>query len=128
MSIAKMLAAHPDVDGHVNDPLAETVRHAMWTAALATSNADACVAEEHIIKMRQCFRKSSDLADVATMFASLATRRTGSNQAVLKAAMSLLKTAAEECRDETARHDHDHCARMNTMCEELLADIEKTTL
>ncbi len=128
MSIAKMIAAHPDVDGHLNDPLAETVKHAMWTAALATSNADACVAEEHIIKMRQCFRKCSDLADVARMFTSVASRRTGSNVEVIKSAMALLKLAATECRTECERHDNDHCKRMHKMCGELLDDIEAASV
>ncbi|MHB9881003.1 four-helix bundle copper-binding protein [Pacificimonas sp. ICDLI1SI03] len=128
MSIAKMIAAHPDVEDHLNGPLAETIKHAMWAATLASSCAGACVAEEHIIEMRPCFRKCSDLSDIAAMFSTVAARRTGSNEQVIKAAMALLKTAAEECRDECARHDKDHCKRMHTMCEELLEDIGKTTL
>ncbi|MGB7406188.1 MAG: four-helix bundle copper-binding protein [Pacificimonas sp.] len=128
MSIAKMIASHPDVDGHLNDPLAEAVRHAMYAAAIGTSCADACVAEEHIIEMRQCFRKASDMADVATMFVAVATRRTGSNQGVIDAAMTCLKTALTACAEECERHDQDHCERCGRMCRELLDDLKKASL
>src|SRR3546814_2852157 len=54
MSIAQMIAAHPDVAGKLNEPLALAVRHAMFCSAICTSCADACIAEK--MDLRQCIR------------------------------------------------------------------------
>ena len=62
MSIAKMIALHPDVAGDINDALATAARHAMFCDLMCSSCADACVAEE--MDMRQCIRTCLDCADV----------------------------------------------------------------
>ena len=54
MSIAKMIALHPDVAGDINDALATAARRAMFCDLMCSSCADACVAEE--MDMRQCIR------------------------------------------------------------------------
>ena len=46
MSIRKMIALHPDVQGHVNQPLGDAVHHLMYCARMCLSCADACAAEE----------------------------------------------------------------------------------
>jgi hypothetical protein len=120
MSIAKMIAAHPDVRGNLDEPLALAVRHAMFCAAICTSCADACVAEE--MDMRQCVRSCLDCADICDMTMRVATRRTGSNEQVLRAALQLCVTTCELCAEECARHDNDHCRRCAEMCRECARD------
>ena len=120
MSIAKMIAAHPDVAGNLNEPLALAVRHAMFCAAICTSCADACVAEE--MDMRQCVRSCLDCADVCDMVMKVATRRTGSNEVVLREALQLCVTTCDLCAEECAKHDNDHCRRCAEMCRECARD------
>src|SRR3546814_963479 len=59
MSIAQMIAAHPDVAGKLNEPLALAVRHAMFCSAICTSCADACVAEKMDLRDRKSTRLKS---------------------------------------------------------------------
>ena len=46
MSIRKMIALHPDVAGHVNQPLGDAAHHLMYCARMCLSCADACAAEK----------------------------------------------------------------------------------
>ena len=82
MSIRKMIALHPDVEGHVNQPLGDAAHHLMYCARMCLSCADACAAEK--MDMRQCIRACLDCADVCEAVGKLAVRRTGSNEQVLR--------------------------------------------
>ena len=62
MSIRKMIGLHPDVAGHVNQPLGDAAHHLMYCARMCLSCADACAAEE--MDMRQCIRTCLDCSDV----------------------------------------------------------------
>ena len=124
MSIAKMIASHPDVVGSLNEPLATAVRHAMFCSVICTSCADACVAEEEVAEMRQCIRLTSDCADVCAMLARLGTRRTGTNEILLQEALQLCVTACDLCAEECERHDNDHCRRSAEMCRETSRDCK----
>lgn len=120
MSIAKMIAAHPDVAGNLNEPLATAVRHAMFCAAICNSCADACVAEE--MDMRQCVRTCLDCADICEAAYRVATRRTGTNEIVLREMLQACVTACDICAEECDRHDNDHCALCAEMCRECARD------
>ncbi len=86
MSIRKMIALHPDVQGHVNQPLGDAVHHAMYCAKMCLSCADACSAED--MDMVQCIRTCLDCAAVCDTAATLGLRRAGSNEAVLRKCLS----------------------------------------
>ena len=120
MSIRKMIAAHPDVAGHINEPLTLAVRHAMYCAVICTSCADACAAEK--MDMRQCIRVCLDCADICTATMKVAARRTGENEAVLRATLRLCVEACETCAAECEKHAHDHCRRCALMCRECADD------
>jgi acetylglutamate synthase len=120
MSVHKMIAAHPDVAGHLNEELATAVRHAMFCAVICTSCADACSAEA--MDMRQCIRTCSDCADVCTAAMRVAARRTGSNEAVIRAMLIACIETCEICAAECDRHDHQHCRLCAEMCRECAAD------
>ena len=120
MSIAKMIAAYPDVSGNLNESLATAVRHAMFCTAICTSCADACSAEE--MDMRQCVRTCMDCADVCDATFKLATRRTGSNEAVLKAMLEVCARVCDACAEECGRHEEEHCRLCAEMCRECARD------
>ena len=120
MSIRKMIAAHPDVAGHINEPLALAVKHAMYCAVICTSCADACSAET--MDMAQCIRACMDCADVCTATMKVAARRTGSNEAVLRAVLQACIDTCTICASECEKHDHDHCRRCAAMCRECADD------
>jgi hypothetical protein len=120
MSIAKMISAHPDVAGNLNEPLALAVRHAMFCSAICTSCADACAAEK--MDMAQCIRTCLDCADVCTATFRLAARRTGNNDVLLEEMLQTCITACDICAEECARHEHEHCRICAEMCRECARD------
>src|SRR4051812_32911436 len=119
MSIAQIIAAHPDAHGS-NEAVALAVRHAMFCAAICTSCADADAAEE--MDMRQCVRTCLDCADICAATARVAIRQTGSNGPVTRAMLETCVTACETCAEECERHDHHHCRRCAEMCRECARD------
>jgi hypothetical protein len=123
MSIRKMIASHPSADGHVNEPLAEAAKHAMYCAVITTSCADACSAEE--MDMRQCIRVCMDAADACTATSRMAVRRTGNNDAALRAMLGACIDICTWCAEECEKHDHDHCKRCAEMCRECVQDCRR---
>lgn len=123
MSIAKMIAAHPQVAGNLNEDLATAVRHSMFCAAMCVSCADACSAED--MDMRQCIRLCSDCADICDMAFKVGARRTGTDEDILRQALQLCVAACEACAAECERHDNDHCRLCAEMCRECAGDCRK---
>lgn len=122
MSLHKMIAAHPDVAGNLNEPLATAARHAMFCALLCTSCADACVAEP--MDMRQCIRNCLDCADICGAAARVATRRTAQNIDVMRSMLETCILACTITADECGRHDHAHCRLCAEMCRECARDCQ----
>ncbi|MGP1354191.1 MAG: four-helix bundle copper-binding protein [Parasphingopyxis sp.] len=122
MSIAEMIKSHPDVAGHLNEPLATAIRHAMFCAAICNSCADACSAEDG--DMRQCIRMCSDCADMCDATFKIATRRTGDNERLLRKLLELCADYCEACAEECGKHDNDHCRRCAEMCRECATDCQ----
>lgn len=120
MSIRKMIALHPDVQGHVNQPLGDAVHHLMYCAKMCRSCADACMAEERA--MVDCVRLCLDCADVCGATGNLALRRTGSNEAVLKEMLEVCARVCDVCAAECEKHDHEHCRLCAQMCRECARD------
>jgi hypothetical protein len=120
MSIANMMALHPGADGAVNEKLAAAARHAMFCAAMCTSCADACSAEE--MAMRQCIRLCLDCADICQAASRLAVRQTGDNIRMLRAMLEVCTHACETCAEECEKHEHGHCRLCAEMCRECARD------
>lgn len=123
MSIKEMINEHPDVAGHLNEPLAEAVKHAMYCAAICNSCADACGAEEG--DRRDCIRSCMDCADVCTATYRVSSRRTGRNVIVLRNMLEVCASTCEACAEHCAMHDDAHCNRCEKMCRECAADCRK---
>ena len=126
MSIRKMIALHPDVQGHVNQPLGDAVHHAMYCAKMALSCADACAAEN--MDMSQCIRLCLDVADICEAATRVGLRRTGSNPEILRETLELCARACDACATECERHDHEHCKLCAQMCRECAADCRHAAL
>jgi hypothetical protein len=123
MQTREMIATHPDVRGNVNQALIAAIDEAYACAQTCTSCADACVAEEMVAQLRQCIRLNLDCADVCAATATLANRRTGSNEEVIRKLLDACITACQLCGEECQRHasKHEHCricAESCRRCEE----------
>ncbi len=135
MHAEQMISNHPEVRGNTNDVLIRCIEQCYDCAQACTSCADACLAEDEVAQLRQCIRLDQDCADVCAATGRLASRRTGSNEALLKL---MLETCAEACRlcgmecDRNADM-HEHCAvcaeachRCGQLCIEAAASITPT--
>lgn len=126
MRVAEMIASHPHVEGHLNDPLAKAVEELLSCAQVCTSCADACLGEENVADLTQCIRLDLDCADVCFAAASVATRRTGSNEAVIKAMLQAAAEATRRCGEHCAEHASkmEHCRICHEACEAARKAVE----
>jgi hypothetical protein len=115
-----MIALHPDVGGDPNEELSVAARQAMFCAALCTSCADACSAEQ--ADMRQCIRSCLDCADICEAMSKVAVRRTGENVDVVRMLLETCISTCEICAEECEKHEHEHCRLCALMCGECAGD------
>jgi hypothetical protein len=129
MQTKEMIATHPQVRGNVNQALIDAIDAAFSCAQTCTSCADACLAEEMVAQLRQCIRLNLDCADVCGATATLGSRRTGSNEEVIRKLLDACIAGCRVCGDECHRHasEHEHCRicaeacrRCQTACQTAL--------
>lgn len=123
MHIREMIGSHPDVRGMTADALLRCIEECYDCAQTCTSCADACLAEPMVDELRQCIRLNLDSADMCEAVGSMASRRTGSNHEVLRAAIQACAVACRICGEECERHAHQHehcrvCADACKSCEQ----------
>lgn len=111
MHAQQMIATHPQVAGSVNDVLIRCIEACLDCAQTCASCADACLAERNVAELTQCIRLNLDCSDLCATTGLVASRRTGSNEAVMR---QLIETCAEACRlcgDECSGHAEmmEHC-------------------
>ena len=132
MRVKEMIATHPDVQGDINAALLRCIEDCHACAQACTSCADACLAEDKVAELRQCIRFNLDCADLCLAAATLATRRTGSNETAIVATLEACATACRLCGDECAEHgahmEHcricaEACRRCEQSCREAIASI-----
>jgi len=129
MQTKEMIATHPDVRGNVNQALIDAIDAAYSCAQTCTSCADACLAEEMVAQLRQCIRFNLDCADVCAATATVGTRRTGSNEEVIRkmldACIVACRLCGQECQRHAGKHEHcrvcaEACRRCETACQNAL--------
>jgi len=132
MHAQEMIRSHPQVQGNTNDALIRCIEECFDCAQVCTSCADACLAEDKVKDLAQCIRLNLDCADVCSTTGIIGSRRTGSNELIIK---RMIETCAEACRlcgDECRRHAgmHEHCRicaeackRCETACRDAAASI-----
>ncbi|CAO3378083.1 four-helix bundle copper-binding protein [Azospirillum argentinense] len=111
MHAREMIGTHPQVRGNTNDALIRCIEACYDCAQTCTTCADACLGEDQVAELVQCIRLNMDCADVCTATGSVATRRSGSNEAVIRAMLDACATACRLCAEECERHAgmHQHC-------------------
>ena len=107
----EMISAHPEVQGNTNDALISCIEECYACAQSCTSCADACLAEDMVADLRQCIRLNLDCAEICLASGNISTRRTGSNERVIVAAIEACAEACRACGEECERHAsmHEHC-------------------
>jgi hypothetical protein len=111
MHAHEMISTHPHVKGNTNDALIRCIEECYDCAQICTSCADACLGESMVSQLTQCIRLNMDCADVCMATGSVATRRTGSNEEVIRHMLNACMEACRLCGEECERHAgmHEHC-------------------
>jgi hypothetical protein len=132
MQTRQMISTHPDVKGNMSEALVRCIEECYACAQACTACADACLAEGMVQDLRQCIRLNLDCADVCAATGALASRRTGSNQDILRRMLEVCAAACRVCGEECARHAemHEHCRvcaescrRCEQSCQEAMRDV-----
>ena len=119
MHVQQIVATHPGIRGSVNQALLTAIESLFDCAQACITCADACLAEDDADMLKQCIRLNLDCADVCKATGSLASRRTGSNERLLRAMLLTCQTACELCEQECRRHaEHPHCRICAETCRE----------
>lgn len=127
MHATEMTRTHSHVQGNTNDALIQCIKKCYGCAHTCTSCADACLGEAMVQQLIQCIRLSLDCADICTATGSIASRRTGVNEEVIRQMLVACETACRRCGEECGRHAemHEHCqvcAEACQRCEQACAD------
>lgn len=131
MHAQDIIRTHPHVRGSTNDILIHCIEECFDCAQACVACADACLGEERVAELTQCIRVNLDCADLCHATGAMASRRTGSNEALLKRTLEVCAEAcrlcAEECERHAERHEHCRvCADTCRHCERLCREASET--
>src|SRR4051812_41359953 len=104
MQAHQMISTHPDVRGKPNNALITCIEECYSCAQTCTSCADACLAEEMVRELTQCIRLNLDCADICNVTGRIATRRTGSDEDLIRRMLDVCANICRLCGDECRRH------------------------
>jgi len=119
MHVREMISTHPHFQGKAADALLACIEQCYACAQTCTSCADACLGEAEIAPLVQCIRRNLDCADLCMATGAMASRRTGSNIEVLRAALNACAEACRVCGTECRGHAemHEHCRICADACQ-----------
>lgn len=122
MRARQMISTHPHVQGSTNDVLIRCIEACFDCEQSCIACADACLGEDMVQQLTQCIRLNLDCADVCRAAGAMASRRTGSNEQVLRTILEACAAACRRCAQECRSHaqKHEHCA----LCAEACRDCE----
>src|SRR5690606_12002565 len=132
MQARQMISSHPDVQGNLSEALVRCIEECYACDQTCTACADACLAEGMVADLRQCIRMNMDCADICAATGAMASRRAGSNEQVLRAAIQACavscRACGEECASHAGKHEHcricaEQCKSCADACERALADV-----
>lgn len=111
MHARAMISTHPHARGQIDDALIRCIEECADCAQTCTTCADACLGEDMVAELVQCIRLNLDCADVCAATGAIATRRSGSNETVIRAMLAACATACRLCAEECEKHAgmHEHC-------------------
>jgi hypothetical protein len=95
--------------------------------------ADACLGEKTVDQLTQCIRLNLDCADVCDATGAVATRRTGSNEELIRNMLEACALACRICGEECKRHAGEHeyrriCGESCRRCEQACQDARRSML
>ena len=129
MHMQEIIAAHPDVQGMTNGALVRAVELAYECSQVCLACADACLAEQDQALV-QCIRLTLDCTDICYTTGVIATRRAGSNEAIVARMLEVCEQMCRACAEECERHAHmEHCrlcAETCRACEAACRDARPT--
>jgi hypothetical protein len=82
--------------------------------------------------LRQCIRLDLDCADICAVTGAIATRRTGSNEDLIRRVLQACELACRVCAEECERHARQHqhcrvcaeaCRRCERACQDALRSV-----
>jgi hypothetical protein len=126
MQVQQMISTHPDVRGSTNDALIRCIEECYSCAQICTSCADACLAEAEVRDLTQCIRLDLDCADICNITGRIATRRTGSDEEVIRRMLDVCAVSCRLCGEECQRHTRmEHCRICAEACKRCLQACEE---
>lgn len=131
MHAQQIISTHPHVQGNVNVALARCIEECFDCAQTCASCADACIGEQNVQTLIQCIRLNLDCADICAATGFIATRRSGSNEALIRSTLETCAMACKICGDECEMHSQEHehcriCAESCRRCEEACREAVQT--
>jgi Domain of Unknown Function (DUF326) len=119
MHAQQIISTHPRVRGSTNDALVRCIEECYDCSQVCTACADACLGEDKVKDLTQCIRLCLDCADVCAATGSLASRRTGANEILLKTMLDACAQACQLCGEECTKHAsmHQHCKVCAEACK-----------
>lgn len=101
---------------HLSDEERECVENCVQAVEACEWCADECLDEGE--EMAECIRLCRDVTDIASLNARLMARDSNYSTQLAEACAGV----SEECAEECARHDHDHCQ----LCADVLEDCAES--
>lgn len=122
MHTQQMISSHPHVQGNINQALIHCIDLCNDCAEACTICADACLGEKAVSDLTQCIRLNLDCADLCFAAATVSSRRTGSNETVIRRTLEACAEACTVCAEECERHaqKHQHCRTCGEVCRRCL--------
>ena len=129
MQAQEIIATHPDVRGNTNDALIRCIEECYSCAQVCTSCADASLAEDDVQDLRQSIRLSLDCADICNITGTIATRRTGSDEEIIRRMLEVCTAACRLCSEECQRHasHHEHCRICAEACRRCMRACQEAS-
>src|SRR3569832_1275412 len=120
MHAQEIIRTHPQVRSNTNDELSRCIEACFDCAQACTACADACLGEEAVKQLTQCIRLNLDCADVCRTTGTLASRRTGSNEVLLKSMLDACAQACRLCAQDCGWYAsyHEHCKVCAEVCQQ----------
>ena len=117
MHVHQMIATHPRAGGTAADILVACIEECFDCAQTCTACADACLSEPSVAELTETIRLNLDCADVCAAAGALASRRTGSNDLVVRMMIETCVSACRVCAEDCEQHTHmPHCVVCAEVC------------
>ena len=131
MHTQQMIATHPHVKGQANGALIACIDACYDCAQACTACADACLGEPKVADLTQCIRYNLDFADLCNATGKVATRRTGSNEVIIRhmlhACAAACRACAQECEQHAGMMQHCNvCAEACRRCEKACQEAQRS--